>query len=72
MTLPALEGARRRQLWWLMPFVALMPFYYLLVSWAAWRGVTDLVLDPYRWLKTEHGLARTSRSGAPPTDLTGA
>jgi hypothetical protein len=58
-----LEAARRRGWWGLMPYAVLMPLYYLLVSWAAWRGLLDLVLDPYRWHKTEHGFARTSRSG---------
>ena len=39
-----------------------MPFYYLLVSVAACRGLVELALDPDRWNKTEHGLARTSRA----------
>ncbi|HEY0571542.1 MAG TPA: glycosyltransferase [Enterovirga sp.] len=63
MVLPPLEALRRRRWWRLMPYAALMPLYYFLVSWAAWRGLVDLVLDPHRWHKTEHGLARTSRSG---------
>ncbi len=39
----------------------LMPIYWLLLSLAAWRALFQLLLDPYRWEKTEHGLARTSR-----------
>ena len=39
----------------------LMPVYWLLLSAAAWRALFQFVLDPYRWEKTEHGLARTSR-----------
>jgi cellulose synthase/poly-beta-1,6-N-acetylglucosamine synthase-like glycosyltransferase len=70
MVLPPLEAIRRRRFWKLLPFVPLMPFYYLLISWAAWRGLVDLVVDPHRWLKTDHGHARTSRSGL--VDLTGA
>ena len=31
---------------------------------AAWRAVFQLVRSPYRWEKTSHGLARTSRRGA--------
>ena len=39
----------------------LMPLYWLLLSLAAWRALFQLLRDPYRWEKTEHGLARTSR-----------
>jgi glycosyltransferase XagB len=57
----ALIGLARRQLlkcaWALM----LMPLYWLLLSIAAWRALDQLVRDPYRWEKTEHGLARNSR-----------
>ena len=43
-------------------FVLLLtPLHWLLLSLAAWRAVWQLLLDPYRWEKTEHGLARTSR-----------
>ena len=39
----------------------LMPVYWLLLSAAAWRALFQLMQAPYRWEKTEHGLARTSR-----------
>jgi hypothetical protein len=35
--------------------------HWLMLSLAAWRALWQLVPDPYRWEKTEHGLARTSR-----------
>jgi len=60
---PAVVAIRLRQLGRLMAFVPLLPLYYALVSVAAWRGLAELLLDPYRWNKTEHGLARTSRAG---------
>lgn len=41
--------------------LVLIPVYWMLLSAAAWRAVFQLVQDPYRWEKTEHGLARTSR-----------
>ena len=41
-----------------------MPVYFLLISLAAWSGLYELVRAPNRWNKTEHGLARTSRTGA--------
>src|SRR4051794_9968425 len=33
----------------------------VLLSLAAWRALYQLARDPYRWEKTEHGLAKTSR-----------
>ena len=63
MIVPALEALRRRGWRSLRPYVALLPVYYVLVSWAAWRGLFELLRKPSHWNKTEHGLARTSRSG---------
>ncbi|MGH6936111.1 MAG: hypothetical protein ACRED2_08005, partial [Methylocella sp.] len=57
----ALLGMRRRKLLGLWPFLPLLPLYYLLTSAAAWMALYDLILRPYHWHKTEHGLARTSR-----------
>jgi hypothetical protein len=39
----------------------LIPIHWLLLSLAAWRALYQLLRDPYRWEKTEHGLAQTSR-----------
>ena len=41
--------------------LALVPLHWLLLSLAAWRALYQLVRDPQRWEKTEHGHARTSR-----------
>jgi len=60
---PALAALRRRRWWVLLPYVPLLPFYYVLISVAAWRGLWEFLLDPFHWNKTEHGLARTSRTG---------
>lgn len=46
-----------REAWVLL----LTPIHWMLLSWAAWRALYQLIRDPYRWEKTEHGLARTSR-----------
>jgi cellulose synthase/poly-beta-1,6-N-acetylglucosamine synthase-like glycosyltransferase len=43
---------------WALPLV---PLHWLLLSVAAWRALFQLIADPYRWEKTDHGLARTSR-----------
>lgn len=63
LTLPPIAALRRRGWTRLLPLVALMPLYYCLVSLAAWRGLLEFVLQPHRWNKTEHGLAKTSRAG---------
>lgn len=64
MLLPATLGCLRRGWRELLPVVPFLPVYFLLVSLAAWLGVIELILAPDRWNKTEHGLSRTSRSGA--------
>ncbi|WP_442919164.1 glycosyltransferase family 2 protein [Methylobacterium sp. Leaf118] len=62
--LPGFVGCRRRGWNDLTLLVPLLPFYFLLVSGAAWLAVIELARHPHRWNKTEHGLSRTSRSGA--------
>lgn len=62
MLLPALIGLKRRKLLRLAPYAALMPLYFTLISVATWLGVVELVRSPFRWNKTEHGLARTSEA----------
>jgi cellulose synthase/poly-beta-1,6-N-acetylglucosamine synthase-like glycosyltransferase len=70
ITAPAVTALRRRgwlaRLW---PFVAVLPLYFGLMTVAAWRGLFELALKPFRWNKTEHGLARTSRTGRITTNL---
>ena len=57
----ALLGMKRRKLLGLWPYLPLLFPYYLLTSAAAWLALYDLILRPYHWHKTEHGLAVTSR-----------
>lgn len=64
MVLPGALGCLRRGWHELLPLVPLLPLYFLLVSLAAWLAVIELIRGPFRWNKTEHGLSRTSRSGA--------
>ena len=63
MLLPAALGCIRRRWWGLLPWIGLLPAYFVLVSAAAWLGLIELIRAPARWNKTEHGLAATSRSG---------
>ena len=64
MWLPAALACIRRGWWELLPWVLLLPFFFVLVSLAAWLAVFELARHPHRWNKTEHGLASSSRSGA--------
>jgi hypothetical protein len=59
-----LIGLKRRRLLRHGWVLVLMPLHWLLLSVAAWRALWQLVRDPYRWEKTAHGLARTSRLAA--------
>jgi len=61
--IPACVALHRRRLWRLLPWVLALPLYYGLVSVAAWRGLWELMTATFRWNKTSHGLARTSRTG---------
>jgi hypothetical protein len=54
-------GLRRRGLSSLAWALALMPLHWLLLSLAAWRALYQLFAAPYKWEKTEHGLAKRVR-----------
>lgn len=54
-------GLARRGLLGCAWALLLIPLYWMLLSIAVWRALIQLVHDPYRWEKTTHGLARTSR-----------
>ena len=56
-----LVGLQRRRLLRQAWVLLLTPLYWLLLSLAAWRGLFQLLNNPQRWEKTEHGLAKNSR-----------
>ena len=56
-----LIGLKRRSLLTSGWVLLLMPIHWILLSAAAWRAIYQLLRDPYRWEKTTHGVARTSR-----------
>jgi len=60
----SLIGLARRKLLHHAWVLLLTPFYWACLSVAAWRALSQLIRDPYRWEKTEHGLARHSRLAA--------
>ncbi len=57
----SMVGLFRRRLLRCAWALILLPVYWMLLSIASWRALFQLARDPYRWEKTEHGLARTSR-----------
>jgi cellulose synthase/poly-beta-1,6-N-acetylglucosamine synthase-like glycosyltransferase len=59
----SLVGLARRHLLGSAWVPLLTPVYWIMLSFAAWRGAIQLLLAPHLWEKTEHGLARTSRQG---------
>lgn len=54
-------GLKRRGLLASAWVLLLTPLHWLLLSLAAWRALYQLIVAPYAWEKTEHGLAKTSR-----------
>jgi cellulose synthase/poly-beta-1,6-N-acetylglucosamine synthase-like glycosyltransferase len=57
-------GLSRRGLLSSAWILLLTPVHWLLLSLAAWRALHQLVVAPYAWEKTEHGLAKSSRRAA--------
>ena len=55
---PAAAGACRMGRPDLVPWLATLPLYLVLLSAAAWRALVELLRDPQGWNKTEHGFAR--------------
>jgi hypothetical protein len=56
-----LIGLRRRRLLRHAWVLVLTPLHWFMLSLAAWRALFQLLYDPQRWEKTEHGLAKSSR-----------
>jgi len=59
-----LLACRLRKLGDLFPFALLMPFYWVLISIAAFKGFFQFFTNPWYWEKTEHGFT-TPEPGAP-------
>ena len=53
--IPALIALRRRRALHLAPYILLAPITHLMVSFAAWRALIELMRKPFHWHKTTHG-----------------
>jgi len=49
----------------LVPYALTAPIYWLIISLAAWRGLFGLLVRPFHWSKTAHGLSRFEARAAP-------
>ncbi len=60
----ASKALRRQGLtgWWFT--LATMPFYWLLMSAAAWLALWQFIVSPHHWNKTEHGLSKLRKSAS--------
>jgi len=46
----------KRKLYNLIPWAITVPFYWILQSWACYKGLWQLIHNPFYWEKTDHGL----------------
>ncbi len=58
LTALAVMGPLRRGWRDLAPYGLTVTFYWALISLAAWRGLHQLIVNPFHWEKTAHGLSR--------------
>jgi cellulose synthase/poly-beta-1,6-N-acetylglucosamine synthase-like glycosyltransferase len=48
----------KRHYYKVMPWAVTVPFYWMLMSWAAYKGLWQLIFNPFYWEKTHHGLTK--------------
>jgi len=61
ITLFMLSGFKRHY-YKLMPWSMTVPAYWILMSWAAYKGLWQLIFNPFYWEKTHHGLTSFATS----------
>jgi glycosyltransferase XagB len=44
-----------------IPYAILMPMYWVLHSVASWRGLIQLIRNPFYWDKTSHGITKVTK-----------
>jgi len=52
-------GCAKRGFDGLIKYTFLVPFYWLAISVAAWKGLSEIIFRPHYWAKTQHGLHLT-------------
>jgi cellulose synthase/poly-beta-1,6-N-acetylglucosamine synthase-like glycosyltransferase len=61
------RALRLRRLGELLPSIATMPVYWLLISVGGWLALWQLLRAPFHWNKTAHGISRIYRRNRTPT-----
>jgi hypothetical protein len=59
----AVSSAKHR---WLIPWVPTLHFYHPLGAVASWKAIVELVVRPFYWDKTAHGLYGPGGRSIPP------
>jgi len=47
-----------------IPYVLIFPLYWVLISIGAWKGLLQILTDPFYWEKTIHGIAKGFKPAA--------
>jgi glycosyltransferase XagB len=47
--------------WGAIPVALLIPLYWMMVSFAAWKGALQLITKPFYWEKTDHGISKVKK-----------
>ena len=45
-----------------VPYALLMPLYWILISIASWKGLLQIIRNPFYWDKTSHGVSKVTKS----------
>lgn len=49
-------GCAKREYYSLVKYTVFVPFYWLMMSFAAWKALFQIFFSPHYWAKTKHGL----------------
>jgi len=55
-------GVFKRRYFNLIPTAIYTPFYWIMLSVAAYKGLYQLFFNPFYWEKTQHGLSKEFKS----------
>jgi len=58
-------GCAKKGQWGLIKYIFVVPFYWLAMSFAAWKALIELMYKPHFWAKTVHGLHMESDKISP-------
>jgi len=62
MILLSMLAAAKRKNYWLLPSAFTMPAYWLLQTVAAYKALFQLIVRPFYWEKTAHGISKFTKS----------